>query len=106
MGPSTPLHPDVVYYWGAAQVRLIEHGYDEFLVMRVEPHHFEWQQYDGTFDCNGVEANGCFDSITRIITWNDQMPWVILHEACHAIGYKNRWPEWSELGHEGFEWCN
>lgn len=105
--PGGDLPPEVVRYWGTAQMRLIENGYSKYQVTSSIPEHFSFLKYQGTFPCGEqMDANGCFDYASREISYNAHQAHVLIHEACHAIGWRNRWPEWQELGHGEYSWCN
>lgn len=87
--------PKVVYdEWAIAQARLVPYVGDEF-AYDVWPASFNWKEYPGPFECDGIEgSNGCFRWLRREIAWNILEPKVIRHEAQHAILWKlgdERW---------------
>lgn len=96
VGPDE-IEPHIQLYWNQAIVCLVDADRLEASNRHViTPTYFNWQSHPGTFTCDSVEANGCFNSTKRLITYNADTPWVIIHEAAHAILWYMQDKGWKE----------
>lgn len=67
----------------------------------IPPEQVRWEAIEGTLECGGVKANGCYDPGRREIRYNSLTPEVVRHEAGHAILHILGDPRWRGYEHEG-----
>jgi hypothetical protein len=86
--------------WQIAQDKLTQPPWNESRAYDVSPWHVNWREHEGTFDCGGVEANGCYKTQGGgTVIWNTLTPTVIRHEAGHAILHKLGRKDWKCYEH-------
>ena len=88
--------------WAIAAQDLEREGVPRQRIDSVQKHEFSWKEHQGSFDCGGVEANGCYrtglgkhDSVE----WNKNTPHVLQHEIGHGILHKLGYDCWKDYQH-------